>query len=577
MASGPSPATVNPPWFLAAVRIQDFRSIEHAYIRLDKTTVLLGANNTGKTSVLQAIMYAIAGGSPTTDDLRKSTKGVFAKEFVVDLRFEPWPGEADFPQVVKDRYTAAPGLLESPPFIGVRIVGRPASDGTRLDLDRALLDGWSDDRSAAAALPTLNDKPVTRLMWTMVNAEFLGPSRDLDEQTGRRRSHLGQALADLRIPEQDAKALLADIEKLAGRITRSSPALSSVENDIARIGQEIDEAIQKTQVSVLPPDVNDLGQNLDVRISSHGGPLMPLRMQGHGARSLAAIAVAQALAGHRLSGGPNSTLPITCLEEPEAHLHPQAHDAARTFIDALPGQSLVTTHSPYIARGSNMRDLRVLRSSRGATRIVAVPDVDHTGSPPFSRDQEDQANRFLRRHAGEALFARCVLLIEGSTEAGAVPVFAEDFFGREPASMGLTIHSIDGAPAWPHFVKPLHYLDVPWFLLLDGDGAGQTERQKLHNALPPHVHHRLKLLPHGEDFEAMMVRCNAQVCSTFATMQLGARSLGNPPKAASTVKALRKAKRIGNGRDLAQAMTSAGSIPQPLRDLFVEIRKLLNT
>ena len=53
--------------------------------------------------------------------------------------------------------------------------------------------------------------------------------------------------------------------------------------------------------------------------------------------------------------------PVLALEEPETHLHPQAARTLWTHVRALPGQKIVTTHSPYFVQHVPFRDLRLVR------------------------------------------------------------------------------------------------------------------------------------------------------------------------------------------------------------------------
>ena len=46
---------------IKTIRIKGFRGLENIEIGLDKTTVLTGANNTGKSSILQALQIALGG------------------------------------------------------------------------------------------------------------------------------------------------------------------------------------------------------------------------------------------------------------------------------------------------------------------------------------------------------------------------------------------------------------------------------------------------------------------------------------------------------------------------------------
>ncbi len=50
--------------------------------------------------------------------------------------------------------------------------------------------------------------------------------------------------------------------------------------------------------------------------------------------------------------------PVLAIEEPEAHLHPNAQKKLFGQIDAIPGQKIISTHSPYIAATAKVSQIR---------------------------------------------------------------------------------------------------------------------------------------------------------------------------------------------------------------------------
>ena len=65
--------------------------------------------------------------------------------------------------------------------------------------------------------------------------------------------------------------------------------------------------------------------------------------------------------------------PILALEEPETHLHPQAARTLWKDIQALPGQKIITTHSPHFAQHVPFRELRLVRLTKNGTKVRSLP------------------------------------------------------------------------------------------------------------------------------------------------------------------------------------------------------------
>ncbi len=73
--------------------------------------------------------------------------------------------------------------------------------------------------------------------------------------------------------------------------------------------------------------------------------------------------------------------PIFAIEEPEVHLHPQAARTLWERVSALPGQKLMTTHSPYYVQHVPLRDLRLVNLRGGRTFVASIPPVIDSDIP----------------------------------------------------------------------------------------------------------------------------------------------------------------------------------------------------
>jgi putative ATP-dependent endonuclease of OLD family len=91
-------------------------------------------------------------------------------------------------------------------------------------------------------------------------------------------------------------------------------------------------------------------------------------------QSLSVIFLFQAFVEHLLADLYEAdSSPLLALEEPETHLHPQAARTLWVHVNNLPGQKLITTHSPYFVQHVPFRDLRLVRLTENGTEVRWLP------------------------------------------------------------------------------------------------------------------------------------------------------------------------------------------------------------
>jgi putative ATP-dependent endonuclease of OLD family len=458
---------------ISDVRVQDFRGLSDLHVALEPLTLFVGENNAGKSSLLSALSVVFGATRASEDDLHVDPAGVRAKQFVIDVRFVPWDG-LEFNADIRARFLGRiqiPADAKEPKFFTIRTIGELDIDGS-IRLERRFVRGWANARKAAMALTLAPERPGREHL-DSVSFFMLDARRDLVEELRNRTSHWGRLLSDLALaPNQraDIEKALADI---GDTIVSSSPVLDSVRIGLTGVREALGGSVANVAISPIPGRVEELGRAVDVLITRPKGASLPLRLQGHGSRSLAAVMVFEAFVKQRIAGkGPLAPLVVSAFEEPEAHLHPQAHRAMLALIAGLEGQKLVSTHSPHVARVEDIHCIRsIVRDVAGAPRCAVVPRTTN-GAPTFTADERVHVRRFVQRNNGEILFARVVIVIEGDTEDFALPVFAKRYWKKEHGLLGVSFAHTDGAGNGQHVVRILESLAVPWVLLADGDKEG---------------------------------------------------------------------------------------------------------
>jgi putative ATP-dependent endonuclease of OLD family len=132
---------------------------------------------------------------------------------------------------------------------------------------------------------------------------------------------------------------------------------------------------------------------------------------------------------------------IFAMEEPEIALPPHTQRRVTRFVLHEMGQSIVTSHSPYVIEQFEPNNIVMLnRDDQGS--LIGEP-IDTAGVKP-------KAYRTERRQFAEAILSKAVLVVEGTTEAAVFSVASSVLEGLKPGEYthfdlaGVTIFTASG-------------------------------------------------------------------------------------------------------------------------------------
>lgn len=447
----------------------------------------------------------LGGVRATEDDLFVDESDVQSSQFIVDLRLVPEEGD-EFDEVSLNRFGDAI-QLPSPgrQFVVMRTIGTASADGSGIELERSFFTGWPPDDPASQRIPT---RPSFSHL-ALIPFFLLDARRDLVEDLRSRGSRWGSLMADVGLTPGVWEEIQRQLRDISGRLISNSPTLQAVDRELHSVSEALGSTVGGLSVTPLPLRSSDLSRSMDVAVHADASAELPIRSQGMGPRSLAAIMVFRAFTELRL-GRSEAVRPslIAAVEEPEAHLHPQAQEAMYNLLRGVQGQTIISTHSEYMVRSADVFEIRVLRRRGNQVTVAYVPRLTK-GSPTL--DAREHAN--VRRHVLAAnaavLFARLVIMYEGLTEHWTLPVFGRHHWGADPCAHGVSLMSVDGANNFAHVAPVLEALGIPWLIFCDGDAQGEEAVAALGTKLGRPLDRtspEIVMLPAGLDFEAVLAR-----------------------------------------------------------------------
>lgn len=455
------------------VRVAGFRGIKNLEITLPRVTVMIGPNNSGKTTLLKAMQLALGDYSRfmCEEDIHIETEVKSEKVILVDLRIVPVNDQGDRTSAFSEDWAAEFGdkikaEADGHQFVALRTRCMPNAIKGGFDTNRSTLERWPD-----YAMWTTEKVQETRLTTRLDSLPFIAieAQRDIHQELHERTSFIGRILSGISYDSSEVKALEDLIKELNDQAVGKSEDLKSLKEHLEHLNRSFQGA-GNAEITPFPKKIRDLSKNFSIHFGETSDSSFSMEYHGMGTRSWASLLTVKAFidlltAKHEQEVKP--CFPILAVEEPEAHLHPNAQKTLYRQLADSKGQVIISTHSPYLAAMADVMDIRSL--VRTATGIK-----NHRFSYSVSQGEKNILSREILSKRGEALFAKALLLCEGVTEEQVLPAMFEIYFKEPFHELGISCVSVGGKNYSP-FIKLACSFGIPVCVISDNDGTTKNE------------------------------------------------------------------------------------------------------
>ncbi|CAM4076398.1 MULTISPECIES: AAA family ATPase [Flavobacterium] len=538
------------------VRISNFRGIKDIEVNLSSTTILVGANNAGKTSFLKALHLAIGAErrSISKEDFYFSEEE--SKEILIDIRIVSYDYENNLRlQNFEDNWATndLSGLIKTDnndyEFVCFRL--RAYEDSIKGFLFETLeLNNWEDysmiDKNGDIVSNWKNTKTKPRFpKIESMPLFFIDAQRDIMSDLKDRSSYLGKLTERLEFNKEQIKSIEKELDTINKNIITESPILDHLKTTLEKLNKTVNSQGNGVEISPINKKIRDIGRNLNINFQDTKQGNFPLDYHGMGTRSWASVLTLNAFISwnenEKNTNKKDPFLPIIALEEPESHLHPNAQRHLFKQLTDIKGQKIISTHSPFIAAQSELTDLRHFYKDENGLKIGSLElsdsidneinslkiEIDNNENNEelkkknwaeinlLKKDLDGKINskelkkirRQIMNTRGELLFAKAIILFEGETEEQALPIFAEKYYGVYPFELGLNFIGVSGNKNYTSFLSIAKFLNIPWFIFSDADQNTVKEVKKQVKSVFGNINIDNKLIDLGDNnnFETYLV------------------------------------------------------------------------
>ena len=462
------------------VRIQNFRSIQNLSLQLGKTNILIGANNSGKSNFLYAIDVAINGGRDISesDIYQSSDKLPKVSKAIIDVMFRPISSDGDAAEDFSDFWNGvftdqwiAVGEFS---YVGIRAVIEYDLRNNAYVLKRYPLRQWGDsiENAVEDQMSFFNQE-----MRDYVHVYFMDAHRDIVEDIRNKKSYFGRTTLQHKIAQSLRDELENDLNRINDDIVKNIPSIFDTAEKLNQIGTTLGNQDGKVNIEPLARKLEDLHKGMDITFKDGNSGAFPVGQHGMGTRSWLSFLTLSAFVNWDCKRVQSDDLDadnyvLLELEEPEAHLHPQAQKQVYQQLLNFQGQKIISTHSPSVVAQVELKDIIHFSKIDGKTEVTRF-EFDENDLESWRR-----IKREVLRSKGELLFSQAVVLAEGITEEQALPIFFKEYFGTEPEFFGISIIGI-GGQNYETFLNLLHTLKISWFIFSDGEAKTTKTIKKI--------------------------------------------------------------------------------------------------
>ena len=498
---------------IQTVRIAGFRGLEDIEVGLGRSTIFTGINNSGKTSFLKALQLVFGNRQFLSQDEFFIKGNDTSDKITIDVLIVPTDPEGKRCESFSENHEILfttdriQNNDQGESFIPLRTVITFDELTNSYKTQQYIMGVWPKFSEDEASWVEADDGVKTTFYFEEIPFFYVGAQRDILEDIKLRGSYLGKMLSKVEYSPSAIDKIEKQIQELNKQTVDESTVLSTLKESLKELDTAMNsESSEGIEITPFTKKLRDLNKGLTIYYTDKHESFS-MEYHGMGTRSWSSLLTLKALISLLAVSANNDDavfFPILAIEEPEAHLHPNAQKQLYNQMHDIDGQKVISTHSPYVAATASLAEVRSLYKAESI--ICGRVDIE-----ALSPNDLRKINRQVVHTRGEIFFSRVIVYFEGETEEQMLPLFFRAYFDKSPVEMGVDFVGVGGYGNYLPFIRFSESLNIPWLIFSDAENSAakpikaSVEKQFVDSGTRKELQETIVFLDDGNDFEKQLI------------------------------------------------------------------------
>ncbi|WP_005222880.1 ATP-dependent nuclease [Marichromatium purpuratum] len=455
---------------ISCIYIENFRACRNVTLPLDSYTPLVGQNNSGKSTILEAIRWVLKPSNLKNTDFYDKNKPVIVAACIDGI------DDSVLDRIPHNRHRQAiePYCRDRRLWIRVTAANTKSKSQEVWSVDECPQDGVPEHWQA---YPTGLPQAVTALLPEPLHVQAM---HDIGEDLGKAKT--GTTIKGLL--DEIMNPLLAAHDEL-------TTALDTIRNVLTTGGEQRSDHLQQFDTSATDAldnffpglaldldlqvvDIKDFFKAGDLHVTDKvSGDRRRFDQMGTGAQRAIQMALIRYLADVRRTEDNQISRRLLLIDEPELYLHPQGVRRLREALKKLSNtgfQVVFSTHSPLMLSRDNAPNT-VIAGKTADNGVTVRKPLSQVIKDAIECAESQSQTLFELGSLVDIYFADRIILCEGKTERRLLPLTYERLYQRSPDLDNIAFVSVGGCNNFAKALSVLSAMDIRACAVADLDFA----------------------------------------------------------------------------------------------------------